>query len=463
MIQIRHLEPDVISHKMLKICPEKIAIPLQIIFNKSLQQCKYPSKWKIGNVIAIFKKGSPSLPSNYRPISLISCLGKVMERVVFKHVYNYLHDNNLIYGYQSGFLPKFSTVHQLIEMYNCILGSLEKKELNCFVFCDFSKAFDKVWHKGLLQKLKAYGINGALLNWFTDYLFERKQKVLINQSSSACSVIQAGVPQGSVLGPLLFIIYINDIADNITSLCRLFADDTSFSYSSQDQVQVRSVIDHDLKKLDEWSRKWLMSFNADKTEIMIFSNCEIPDFNFELNGQNIPIKNCHKHLGVTFSNDAKWNMHIENILSSVKKHLNILRKLKYQLHRDTLNKLYTVFIRPIFEYATEVWDNCGIGYVNKLEQLQLEAARIVTGLPIFAKKELIYHEVGWETLEVRRKRRKLQMFFNIQKRDAPEYLTRLVPPTIQSITRYPLRNGEDFIIAILQVINYPRVLPTSYH
>ena len=126
--------PDVISHKMLKICPEKVAVPLQIIFNKSLEQCRYPSSWKIANVIAIFKNGDSSLPSNYRPISLISCVGKVMERIVYKHVFNHLQRNKLIYEYQSGFLPKCSTVHQLIEIYNCILNSLERKEISCFVF-----------------------------------------------------------------------------------------------------------------------------------------------------------------------------------------------------------------------------------------------------------------------------------------------------------------------------------------
>jgi hypothetical protein len=141
--------PDIISHKMLKICPEKIAAPLQIILNKSLLQCKYPTSWKIAHVIAIFKKGDKSFPFNYRPISLISCVGKIMERVIYKYVFNHLQRNKLIYEYQSGFLPKYSTVHQLLEMYNCILNSLEKKEISCFVFCDFSKAFDKVWHKGV--------------------------------------------------------------------------------------------------------------------------------------------------------------------------------------------------------------------------------------------------------------------------------------------------------------------------
>ena len=172
---------------MLKLCPNKIALPLQIIFNKSLQQSKYPTNWKLTHVIAVFKKGDSSLPSNYRPISLISCVGKIMERVVYKHVYNYLHQNRIIYEYQSGFLPRHSTVHQLLEIYNSILNSLENKEANCFVFCDFSKAFDKVWHRGLLHKMKAYGITGNLIDWFSSYLKGRRQKVVIKNNPSRLS------------------------------------------------------------------------------------------------------------------------------------------------------------------------------------------------------------------------------------------------------------------------------------
>ena len=180
----------------------------------------------------------------------------------------------------------------------------------------------------------------------------------------------------------------------LISLCRLFADDTSFSYSSVDESQIKTVIDHDLEKLDEWSRQWLMCFNPNKTEIMMFSNTKVPDLHLSLNDQDIPITTSHKRLGVTFSSDAKWNTQIENILATVSKHVNVLRKLKYRICRNNLEKLYLVYIRPLFEYACEVWDNCGVVNSTKLEQLQLEAARIITGLPIFAKSDLVYEEIG---------------------------------------------------------------------
>ena len=146
------------------------------------------------------------------------------------------------------------------------------------------------------------------------------------------------------------------------------------------------------------------------------------------------------------SKDAKWNKHIDNICSSISKHLNVLRKLKYKLGRQNLEKLNLLYTRPIFEYASELWDNCGIGNINRLEKLRLEAARIVTGLLVFTNSDKIYQELGWEPLQSRRKRLKLQMFFNIQNDNAPNYLTKLIPPTLQSTTIYPLINGEDIII-----------------
>ena len=167
-------------------------------------------------------------------------------------------------------------------------------------------------------------------------------------SSTVCEV-SAGVPQGSVLVPLLFLIYINDIGEKLLSLSRLFADDTSLGYSSQNVVEIENVINHDLCELKTWSTKWLMSFNPDKNEIMLFSNTHVRyNFNFTFNGNNIPITTSHKHLGVTLSSDAKWNNHIENIILSVSRHLGILRKLKYRLSRQNLEKLYLVYIHPIF-------------------------------------------------------------------------------------------------------------------
>ena len=186
-----------------------------------------PGLWKQANVTPVFKKNDPSDVSNYRPISLLNTIGKVLEKIVHKHVYNFLSEHQVITTLQSGFIPGDSTVNQLVDIYNTFCRALDDGKEVRAIFCDISKAFDRVWHKGLLFKLQSVGISGSLLQWFTDYLYNRKQRVVIPGVSSNWSSVEAGVPQGSILGPLLFLLYINDIVENINSSIRLFADDTT--------------------------------------------------------------------------------------------------------------------------------------------------------------------------------------------------------------------------------------------
>jgi hypothetical protein len=195
-----------------------------------------------------------------------------------------------------------------------------------------------------------------------------------------------------------------------------------------------------------------MSFNPDKTEIMLFKNVEnSTNLYFYFDGKLIPLPSDHKNLGITFIEEEKWNKHVENLIKSVSKHISILRKLKYRLNRKNLEKLYLIYIRPIFEYACEVWDNCGVSNSCKLARLQLEAARIITGLPIFTNTEYIYRETGWERLKKRRTRRKLQLVYNIQNGSTPSYLLDLIPPTIQSTTIIPF---EMATILLFHFVDY---------
>ena len=198
-----------------------------MLFNSSLQNCYVPESWKIANVCAIYKKGGRSLPSNYRPVSLLSTIEKVFERIVFKHVFNFLKRTNFFTPFQSGFLPVDSTVNQLVSLYDTFVKALDDGLEVRVVFFDISKAFDKVWHNGLLSKLNHAGIKGNLFNWFSSYLSNRQQRVVLPGTSSDLTTISAGVPQGSILGPLLFLVFINDIVTNINSNINLFADDTS--------------------------------------------------------------------------------------------------------------------------------------------------------------------------------------------------------------------------------------------
>lgn len=438
---------DRISHQMLKYTAESVCKPLTTLFNMSLQSNEFPSLWKKATVIPLHKKDSKHEVSNYRPVSLISCVGKVLERVVFKYMFNFLIENDLFYKQQSGFLPKHNTVYQLIEMYDNICNSLEEKKHTCIVFCDISKAFDRVWHRGLIKKLDNYGFKGNFMNWLKSYISNRQQQVIVRSEKSTYLNINAGVPQGSVLGPLLFLLYINDIADNLESLARLFADDTSISHSSTDIRVIEQFINSDLRKLKEWSQKWLTIFNPNKTEVLFISNI-LRDANLSIffdNTQLIPVES-HRHLGVVISADAKWTDHINSIHNSCMKKINCLRKLKYVLCKFTLLKIYKCFILPVLEYASELWDGCTVQDREKLESVQLEAARIACGLPIFCSREAIYLESGLQTLDKRREIRKLSLFYKMHNHIVPPVFQSLLPPKISDITNYPLRNTENYIL-----------------
>ena len=224
--------PDAICNKMLKPVAKKDSVPLDILFNRSFREGKFPEYWKHSNLIPIPKKGDNSDPSNFRPVSLLCSVGKLQERIVFKHIHNFLIENDLIYKYQSGFLSKHSTTFQLIDIYHHICQAIDNNQYACMVFLDVSKAFDRVWHRGLIFKLRQYGIDGDLLTWITDYLDDRKQRVVIKSYMSSFKNVKAGVPQGSVLGPLLFLIFVNDISSSLLSLTRLFADDSSLFCSA---------------------------------------------------------------------------------------------------------------------------------------------------------------------------------------------------------------------------------------
>ena len=239
---------------MLLLCDDSVT--LKIIFRNILLTSIYPDTWKLANVTPIFKKGDKQSIKNYRPISLLPICGKIFEKIIFNNLYSYLNVNNLIIKNQSGFRPCDSTTNQLLYLVNEIHKAFENpKSLEVrAVFLDISKAFDTVWHKGLLFKLKQNGISGSLLMFFQDYLNNRKQRVVLNGSYSSYSTIESGVPQGSVLGPLLFLIYINDLEQNIKSNIKCFADDTMLFSTVNDPAISANNLNHDLDIIQRYDR-----------------------------------------------------------------------------------------------------------------------------------------------------------------------------------------------------------------
>ena len=231
-----------------------------------MSKCICPNIWKEANVSPLYKKDDQSLVSNYRLVSLLSTIGKVMEKYIHKYIFNFFNDNQVITCLQSGFVPGDSTVNQLVDIYNIFCKALDEgKEIRA-VFLDISKAFDRVWHKVLLFKLKQGGINATLLQWLSNYLSVWKERVLVPGGNSDWFPVEAGVPQGSILGPLLFLIYINDIVVDINSSVRLFADDTSLYLIVDNPAEAARCINSDLERMHQWAELWLVKFNAKKSE-----------------------------------------------------------------------------------------------------------------------------------------------------------------------------------------------------
>ena len=440
----KSLGPDGVSPTLLKMCASEIAPSLTKLFNCSIKYGKFPDKWKLANVVPLFKKGDAHLIDNYRPVSLLSCVSKVFEKIIFKYVFNFLRDNLKITIHQSGFIPGDSTTNQLVYLYNFFAKALDEKKEVYIVFCDISKAFDRVWHDGLIYKLKRVGINGILLDWFKNYLTDRKQRVTINGQSSSWGKICAGVPQGSVLGPLLFIVYINDIVENIGSNIKLFADDTAIYIDVEKTEEGEIMLNRDLDTLDKWSKQWLVSFNIKKTKAMNISlKCNKSNPNLIFQNESLHIDDNHKHLGIMLDNRLSWNTHIQSIANRAMKHIDVMKRLRWKLDRNTLEIIYKSYVRPVMEYGCVIWNNCSNENVEILENIQLEAARIVTGAIRNTWHDNLYEETGWEKLSDRRKRQNLLLFHKMFYGTAPTYLQELVPSFVGENNPYSTRYANN--------------------
>ena len=438
--------PDGISPRMLNQSAKSFSKPLTRLFNLSLQHGVFPQIWKQANVIPIYKKGDNSSPKNYRPVSLLSIVGKTMEKVVFKHLYNYLKTNDTIYKYQSGFLPGHSTTHHLAHLYHVITEAFDKQKKVRLVFGDISKAFDKIWHAGLIYKLKSVGVTGPLNTWLANYLHNRQQRVVLQGSSSDWKHINAGVPQGSVLGPLLFLIYINDMSEGLESKLSLFADDNLLCMTSDSEEQNARILNNDIAKIERWAKQWLVTFNPDKTNSMSISTNNVPpQHQLYMYNRQIEDVTHSLHLGVTLQHNLKWDKHIDNLCVKANKRLDIINSVSLTLSRHTLDILYKTYVRSILEYSDILFCNSTQDNLDKLNKVQKRAGKIVSGAIRGISSDVLFSELSWETLESRRDKRMLTLYSDITHDRAPSYLNTHIPQTVQERTqgRYNLRNNNN--------------------
>ena len=438
--------PDGIGPKILKPLKEVIAPTLLKLFRATMRHKKVPKIWKQANVTPIYKKGDRSDPNNYRPISLLNTTSKLLEKIVFKHIFNHLRDNHIISQWQSGFMPGCSTITQLLEIYHKFCEAVDNGKEVRVIFLDISRAFDRVWHAGLLYKLRKYGIEGDLLEWIADYLRNRQQRVCLNGVVSDWCNILAGVPQGSILGPLLFLIFINDLTEVVRfTQMRLFADDTCLSIVVDNRDQCGDKINEDLHAIHEWSEQWLVTFSEAKTKSLLISNKHDKEQNPPLKMNNVILNEVqsHKHLGVTFNHNLSWTSHIDEVCLKAMKRLDIIQRFKFKLARKDLERFYISFVLPIIEYGDALWDGANHLDTGKLDKVQIRAMRIITGATERSHIQGLYDDLGWHTLSQRRTIHKLKWFFKIKNHMVPGYLSELVPPTTEQRHNYVLRRRDN--------------------
>lgn len=406
--------PDKIPNEFLKRYAEWLSFYLKIIFDKSLQTESLPQDWLSARVVPVFKGGSRFTIENYRPISLTSVCCKVMEHVISKYIFTFLEERKTLYSHQHGFRNGLSTVTQLVETFHDFSLSVNNKEQIDVICIDFSKAFDRIPHKKLLFKLKKIGLCDKIVNWIEAYLSNRSQKVEINGNISPPLSVTSGVPQGSVLGPLLFLIYINDIATHIAEpvKLKLFADDCLL-YSVINNTNDQLALNRNLENLRQWCEDWQMQINFRKsTYIHITNKKSVLKFCYNIGNVNLSVVNSFKYLGVVISHDLQWRTHIDNVYSSAYRSLCFLkRKLKHATSNAKITA-YKTMIRPILEYASIVWSPNKKVDINRLEKIQRQAARFI--LNKYKRTDSVTEmlsQCGLQSLETRRRIARLKFLF----------------------------------------------------
>ena len=313
--------------------------------------------------------------------------------------------------------------------------------------------------QSIIYKLRKCGISGSLLAWFSNYLTDRQQRVVVNGQSSAWSHITAGVPQGSVLGPLLFLLYINDITQEVSNChIRLFADDTCLFIEVNDRATAAEQINTDLQHLSQWADKWLVTFSPPKTKLLTISNKKDAYRNPPITFHGYILKEVphHTYLGLKFTNTLRWNHHISDFADKGRTKLNLMLPLKFKIDRKSLEIMYNAFVRPTMEYASIVWGGSYDSDLYKLEQVHIDAMRLITCATAKSNIAKLFEDTGWLTLKERRDKNMLTMLYKIKNNLAPNYLHDLLPPETREYTTHNLRHGNNIVLPSTRLKTFKR-------
>jgi hypothetical protein len=466
---------DGISTKLLKSIIDVICVPLAHIFKVSLETGVFPNKFKYSRIVPIFKSGDPKSCDNYRPIALVSSISKILEKIVAVRLTNHLQLNDLLYKHQYGFQRNMSTEHNLLHVINFISNSLNNGNYCIGVFLDLKKAFDVCSHDILLKKLTKFGINDLELAWFRNYLLNRYQKVDINGNYSDEKLINISVMQGTILGPILFLCYINDIHTATDLLTFLFADDTSCLAEHKNLHELIEYVNRELKKLANWFRCNKMAVNTSKTKFIIFrtKGKKIPnDVSVVFNNNEIGKEEnpsliinldrvynenpnesdrSYKLLGVYLDEFLSFDKHVSHICAKLTRSLYCIRRVSNVLSLKALKSLYYALIHPHLLYCSTILSCTSQANITRIAKLQKKAIRIITKsnatehtLPLFINlnilpydKILLYNS--------------LCLMHSIQYNYAPKSFVNMFAQNNARNINYELRNVNELVIPFVRI------------
>jgi hypothetical protein len=443
--------PDDISPRLLKHLAPHLAPVLTLLYRATLKQGTIPDEWRTAHVVPIFKKGDKHKAENYRPVSLTSIVCKIMEHIMCSNILKHLDAHDILTDVQHGFRKRRSCETQLILTLNDLAKNIDESGQTDVILLDFAKAFDKVPHRRLLKKLEHYGIRHQNNTWIKSFLHDRSQKVLVEGTTSSTAPVKSGVPQGSVLGPLLFLIFINDLPSRVSNgtSVKLFADDCVLYRritSPDDCVTLQS----DLDSLQRWEKEWLMQFHPSKCLTLHITNKKKPIKTiYKIHGEDLSTVQTAKYLGVNINSKLSWNDHIAAITKKAHNTIGFLQRNISCCPKATKALSYKTLVRPLVEYSSVVWDPHTKQNINIIEKVQRRGARFVCGDYRRASSvDQMLSDLEWTSLAERRAKAKVTMMYKI--------VNQLVDIPANLHLRPSPRFDHKFVLPFARINSYQR-------
>ena len=440
---------DNISMNIIKQSIHLIVEPITHIINLSITNGAVPDKMKLARVIPVFKCNDQTQLSNYRPISVLPAFSKILERVIYNRMVHYLDNYNILCHQQFGFRKGYSTSMALIRLFDQLSTAIDNKKFTIGIFLDLSKAFDTVNHEILFTKLEHYGFRGIVLDWMKSYFINRMQFVQYNNHCSDLKEISCGVPQGSILGPLLFLLYINDIC-NVSQILEviLFADDTNVFYSHQDLHYLVNTMNKEMNKLSEWLKINKLTLNLEKTKYILFKPRQKRQYmpvDLFIDGTNINQVHETSFLGVVLDENITWKSHISYISSKISKSIGIILRSSFYLFKSSLKTLYYGLVYPYLQYCNIVWASTYQSNLNRIVILQKRIVRIISKVKFDSHTNPLYKELNILKFHDICKLQMGQFLFSWKNNSLPNYFNDMFTLNAQ-LPGLKRRNVENFRI-----------------